>query len=142
MSRHRRFGAAIMEIDGLFPRHLAGYSPARNLERPPAPTGDYRIRLRCFDIHQMRSTISTSISNAVKRRFPFGAAKLHCRVSQCDERIAVRISIASIGRGELFDPSSRSERKYFEFKFAIAIPGLRRIYTKNSHLSGAAGNWM
>lgn len=133
MSRHKRFGAATMEIDGPVPAPLGRRLSGRIIaQHPPAPTGDYIIKLRCFDIHQMNS-MNSGRQSYRNEGFPVwsGEVTLPASTDATKElRFAFQLP-ASVG-AKLADYSAGRERKYFEFKFAITIPGLRRIYTKNS----------
>ncbi|MFN3890956.1 MAG: hypothetical protein ACK4MV_11205 [Beijerinckiaceae bacterium] len=132
-ARGRRFGAAIMEIDGPVPAPLGRRLSGRvRIERSPAPTGDYRIRLRCFDIHEMRRSSDAGMPYG-NEEFPVWSEEITLPASNdAAKGLPFAFQLPASAGPKIINYADRSERRYFEFKFAITIPGLRKIYTKNS----------
>ena len=133
MARHKRFGAATMEIDGPVPAPLGRRLSGRIIaQRPPKPTGDYIIRLQCFDIHEMNS-MGSSRQRPRNEEFPVWSDEIRLPAStDATKGLRFAFQLPASAGAKFADYSAGRQRKYNEFKFAITIPGLRRIYTKNS----------
>ncbi len=133
-ARGRRFGVSTMEIDGPVPAPLGRRLSGRILlKRPPSTTGDYRITLRCFDIHEMRQMSSDAKKPYRNEEFPVWSDEITIPAStDATKGLPFAFQLPPSVGAKLADYSAPRERRYFEFKFAITIPVLRRIYTHNS----------
>jgi hypothetical protein len=132
-ARGRRFGATEMEIDGPVPVPL-GRVLAGRLRSPRAlePTGDYRITLSCFDIHERRNTSSSTASPHQTEAFPVWTSEITLpATSDAVAGLPFRFQLpASVGPKPV-RPLEQG-KTYFRFKASINLPGFRRIATHNA----------
>lgn len=132
--RWRAFGAADLVIDGPNPVPLGTKLRGRVvLARPVVPTGDWRLKLSCLDIHESEDTRDSATRPYRRESFPVWSTEVTVPAATDTTRgVPVRIALP-VGVGpKPVPPLDRSRRNpYFRFSAQINIPGFRRIVTRN-----------
>lgn len=132
-ARSKAFGAADLEISGRTPvplgRELAG---VLRLGRPVAPTGDWTLKLTCFDIHETRDTRDTATSPYQQDAYPVWSKTITLPADTDTLRgLPFKLELpASVGP----KPVRPLERKnpYFSFTASVNIPGFKRVVSRNA----------
>lgn len=141
--RHRRFGAATLDLEGAsrvwLGQRLRGVV---RTARPLAPTGPYRIRLRCVDTHEFRDFGDNATRHNSNSDFVVWEQVQERPAASVDSSRGIPFDFqlpASVGPAP--QPPIRPTRSpYYSFKFAIMIPGLRRVWA--SHDPPVARRWL
>ncbi|PWS33996.1 hypothetical protein DFH01_27040 [Falsiroseomonas bella] len=132
--RHRRFGAATLDLEGSGRLRLGQrVGGVVRTARPLAPTGPYRIRLRCVDTHEFRDTSENATSPRRNSDFVVWEREQECPAEAVDSTRGIPFAFRlpnSVGPAP--QPPIRPTRSpYFSFKAAIMILGLRRVWSSN-----------
>lgn len=133
-SRGRRYGASQIDIDGRPPIALGtAFSGRVRTRQPVQATGDFRLVLTCFDVHERRNTSSSSSTSPYKSE-AFPVWKAECTLPAATDTtkgLPFRFDLpASVG--ERPAPAIRpAGSPYFRGSISINVPGLRRIFTRN-----------
>jgi hypothetical protein len=130
--RHRRFGAATLELAGHGRLRLGGkVNGVVRTARPLSPTGSYRIRLRCVDTHEFSDSRDGASSPYRDSDFVVWEREQERPAEAVDPIRGIPFEFqlpASVGPA----PAPRIRPSpYYSFKFAIMIPGLRRVWASN-----------
>lgn len=132
-ARSKAFGASDLEITSRTPAPLGGQvSGVLRLGRPVSATGDWTLKLTCFDIHETRDTRVSSASPYQRDAFPVWSETVTLPASTDTARgLPFRFQLpASVGPKPV-RPLARPHA-YFRASVSINIPGLRRIFTRNA----------
>lgn len=130
VQRHRRFGAATLELADARPQLGGRLKGVVRTAHPLNPTANYRVRVLCVDVHEFRNT--TEGSNSPYRNSDFVVWKHELEVLPAvDSTRGIPFELRlpdSVGPAP--QPPIR-QSQYFTFKAAIMIPGLRRVWAVN-----------
>lgn len=132
-ARNRMFGAADIEIDGYTPVPMGGtLSGVLRLGRPVAATGDWALRLTCFDIHETHET--SDASNAIYRNdaYPVWNSQVFLPAdTDTSEGLAFRFQLPRSVGPKPVNPMKR-KNSYFSFTASVNIPGFKRVVHHNA----------
>lgn len=132
-ARSRAFGAADLEISGRTPVSLGSQlSGVLRLGRPVAPSGDWALKLTCFDIHETRDTRESATSPYREDAYPVWSKTITLPPDTMTARgLPFRFQLPdSVGP----KPVRALERKnpYFSFTASVNIPGFKRVVSRNA----------
>jgi hypothetical protein len=132
-ARSQAFGAADLEINGTTPVQLgSALSGVLRLSKPVAPTGDWTLKLTCFDIHETFDTRDTSTSPYRQDAYTVWTATISLPVdTDTSDGLPFRFQLPdSVGP----KPVRPLERKnpYFSFTASVNIPGFKRVINRNA----------
>lgn len=135
--RQRRFGTATMELEGKgdvrLGARLAGVvRTATTLQ----PEGDVRVVLQCIETHQFREMKDEPQRTHRDEQFTVWKQEVRVPVEGLDSTRGIPFVFQlpkSVGPSPAIIPPASSPSGFkFEFKGAITIPGMRRIWTRNT----------
>lgn len=133
--RGRVYGASQIDFDQRAPVPLGGtFSGRVRSSRQVQAAGEFRLVLTCLDLHERRNTGSTSSTSPhTSEAYPVWTAEQTLPATTDSVKgLPFRFDLpASVGPKP--QPAIRSVGSaYFRGSISINIPGLRRIFTRNS----------